>query len=448
MRTGEYKPLSLERTLGLLATSAAGLAESEASRRLETFGPNEIAEKAKNPFLEFVGRYWGPMPWLLELAMVLSFLLGHRLESAIIFALLTLNAVIGHLHSRSSQKAVALLKKKLAIKARVLRDGTWVSKDSRLAVPGDVLSVRIGDIVPADAKVMEGSLSMDESALTGESLPVAAPPLSVIYAGSVARGGEARCVVVNTGARTYFGRTAELVKRAKPVSHQEEVIMAIVKAMMSFGLAAAVLVAAYALSTKTGVLSVLTFVVIFLMGAVPVALPAVLAIVQAAGAMELARKKVLVTRLDSIEDAASIDILCLDKTGTLTENRLSVVDSYPLPGYGKDEVAAAAALASREEGMDLIDLAVIAYAERMEIDLRGFGRISYTPFDPSLKRTETVVEADGRRYRVVKGAVPVVESLCAAMAKETAATIDRTVEDFSRKGYRTLAIARAEGDEA
>ncbi|MDA8090910.1 MAG: plasma-membrane proton-efflux P-type ATPase [Nitrospiraceae bacterium] len=446
--TSEYKKLSAEDALDLLETSSGGLTEAEADNRLKKFGPNEITEKGKNPLLEFMRRYWGPMPWLLELAMGLSFLLAHRLEAGIIFALLTLNAVIGHMHSRSSQKAVELLKKKLAIKARVLRDGAWMTTVSREVVPGDVISVKIGDIVPADAKVLDGNLSLDESALTGESLPVEARALSVIYSSSVIKRGEAKCLVVNTGANTYFGRTAGLVKVAKPKSHQEDVIMAVVKYMMYFGIVASVLVGAYAFYIKTGILTIMTFTVIFLMGAVPVALPAVLTIVQAAGAMELARKGALVTRLDSVEDAASIDILCLDKTGTITENKLSVVEVKPFAGHKKEEVAAVAALASREEGMDLIDLAVIGHAAKEHTGFSGPVRqMSYIPFDPSTKRTEAVVESGRKRFRAVKGAAQVVSSMCRSADSQTMELLGQTVDDYSRKGYRTLAVARSMGDD-
>ncbi len=445
--TAEYKKLSLEKTISLLETSAAGLTASEAGSRLAAFGPNEITEKKKSPYIEFLRRYWGPMPWLLELAMALAFLLNHHLESIIIFALLTLNAIIGQMHSRSSQKAVELLKKKLAAKARVLRDGVWTVTDAIDIVPGDLISVKLGDIVPADAKIVDGQLSVDESALTGESLPLSASASAVIFSSTVIRRGEARCVVINTGANTYFGKTAELVKIAKPKSHQEEVMMAIVKYMMYLGIAASVLVASYALSIGTSIFSVLTFVVIFLMGAVPVALPAVLTIVQAAGAMELARKGALVTRLESVEDASSIDILCLDKTGTITQNRLSIVDVCPMPGYGKEDVTVAAALASQEEGMDLIDLAVIEYARKEKIDLGAYRKISYTPFDPSTRRTEAVAETDGRRFRAVKGAVQTVSSMCAAMDIKTAQARDKMLEDCSLKGYRTLAVARSGGND-
>ena len=288
--TSEHEKMSLEETLGFLEASKDGLSEAEARKRLETFGYNEITEKRQNPFLGFLSRYWGPMPWLLELAMALSFVLRHYFEGIIIFVLITVNAVIGFLHSRGSQRAVELLKKKLALRSKVLRDSRWVTREAREVVPGDIIAVRLGDIVPADARVISGELSMDRSSLTGESMPVASHPSEVVYSSSTVKRGEARCVVVNTGGNTYFGRTAELVRIARPKPHQEEVMMSIVKYMMYLGISASILVSAYAFIMDMGILSMLTFAVIFLMGAVPVALPAVLTIVQAVGAMELAKK--------------------------------------------------------------------------------------------------------------------------------------------------------------
>jgi H+-transporting ATPase len=445
--TSEYKKISVEAALRSLESSSTGLAESEAKSRLTRFGYNEIVEKKKNPFLDFLLRYWGPMPWLLELAMGLSFILKHDLEGIIIFVLLTVNAVIGHLHSRGSQKAVELLKKKLAIRAKVLRDGKWGMKEAKEIVPGDVIAVGLGDIVPADAVLINGELSIDQSALTGESLPVKVRPSDILYSGSVVGRGEARGLVVNTGANTYFGKTTELVKIAKPKSHQEEVMMAIVKNMMVLGIAAALLVSAYALVIHTGILLILTFAVIFLMGAVPVALPAVLTIVQSVGAMELAKRGALVTRLASIEDAASIDVLCLDKTGTITQNRLSVTDSLPFPGYKPEDVFTLAALASQEEGMDIIDLAIMEYAKTKGIDFNGYRQIEYTPFNPSIKRTEAIIEAAGKPFRIIKGAAQVVLSLCPGIDPGVIEKADRMVEEFSRKGSRTIAVARSEGDD-
>ena len=446
--TAEYKKISVEETLESLGTTANGLSLSEASERLEAFGYNEIVEKKKNALLAFLLRYWGPMPWLLELAMGLSFMLHHTLEGIIIFVLLTVNAVIGHLHSRGSQRAVALLKKKLAIKAKVLRDGEWVMQESRTLVPGDIIAAGLGDIVPADAKVLSGRLSVDASALTSESLPVEVQQSDIIYSSAVVRRGEARCVVVNTGANTYFGKTAELVRIARPKSHQEAVMMAMVKYMMYFGISALVLVLAYGLlaNLHEHIVTVLTLAVIFLMGAVPVALPAVLTIVQAVGAMELAGKGVLVTRLDSIEDAASIDVLCFDKTGTITQNRLSVSDAVPFSGARKEDVVVAAALASQKEGMDLIDSAVLEYAKTTGVDLKPYRQLSFKPFDPSIKRTEAVVEVEGRRFKAVKGAAQIVMSLCRELDRETKTKADAIIEDFSRSGFRTIAVARSEGD--
>jgi len=447
--TTDYKKISFEETFKFLETSIDGLSEAEARKRLEIFGSNEIVEKKKNPVLEFLLRYWGPMPWLLELAMALSFILRHYFEGIIIFLLLTVNAVIGHMHSRGSQKALELLKKKLAIQAKVRRDGQWRTKEASEIVPGDVIAVKLGDIIPADAKILSGEISVDQSALTGESLTVNANQSDIVYSGSVAKLGEARCVVVNTGINTYFGKAAELVSIAKPKSHQEEVMMAIVRYMMYLGIAALILVLTYGLvmHIQEHLVTVLTLAVIFLMGAVPVALPAVLTIVQAVGAMELAKKGALVTKLDSIEDAASIDILCLDKTGSITQNSLSVTDSIPLSGYKKEDVVTVAAMASQEEGMDIIDLAVIGYAKGMGVNFNAYKQISYTPFDPSIKRTEAIIETNGKQFRVIKGASQLVTSMCSGIDNETIDKANKTVEELSQKGYRTIAVARSEGDD-
>ena len=441
--TSEFKTLSIAETTDFLHSSENGLTDAAVKERLSIFGRNEITEKKKNPVLSFLKRYWGPMPWLLEFAMVLNFVLKHRLEGIIIFALLTVNAIIGFLHTRGSQKAVELLKQRLAIKAKVLRNGNWTTQEAGGIVPGDLLVVKLGDIVPADAKIISGDVSIDEAALTGESLPVDRQTSEVVYSGSVVRRGEAKCVVLNTGSNTYFGKTAELVKIAKPKSHQEEIMMNIVKDMMYLGIVGSLIVAAYAFAMHMSVLLILTFVVIFLMSAVPVALPAVMTIVQAATGMKLAEEGVLVTRLDSIEDAASISVLCLDKTGTITQNKLAVTDSIPYSGFTKDDVVRTAALSSRSEGMDLIDLAIIDYAKNQKVDLNSHKQVSYTPFNPAIKRTEAVIEADGKRYRAVKGAAQIVMGMCKGLDAETTADVDRQISEFSRKGYRTLAVAQS-----
>lgn len=451
IKTSDYKEIKLEETLQLLDSSAEGLTELKAGYRLKIFGYNEVTEKNVNQVLSFFKRYWGPMPWLLEFAAILSYAIGHLIDAIVIVVLLTINAVIGFRHSRSAGKALELLKKKLAIKVKLLRDGKWVTKEARELVPGDVLVLGLGDVIPADAKVIEGELSVDQSALTGESLPVEVGPSDVVYSGSIVRQGDAKVVAVNTGLKTYFGRTTELVKIAKPRSHQEDIMMAIVRYMMYLGIGAIVLVALYsaAFQAQVGIIPIVTFAVILLMAAIPVALPAVLTIAQAVTALELTRKGALVTRLDSVEDAASIDILYLDKTGTVTQNSLEVTDAIAFSGFSKKDVALAGAEASKEEGKDLIDLAVIAFANKIAGGYDHFKQMTYTPFHPSTKRAEAVIEEeDGRIFRVVKGAPQVIISICHGLSDVDRDSVIKTVEELSTKGYRTLGVARSQEDNA
>ena len=444
--TAYFADLPIEDAYSALNTSTSGLSENEVKKRINESGYNELSEKRKNPFVDFLGRYWGPMPWLLELTIVLSYVIGHYLEVGIVFGLLTLNAIIGFHHTRSSLKTLELLKKRLAIKAKVLRDREWVVKDAREIVPGDIIQVGLGDLIPADAKIVAGEVSVDQSALTGESLPVTTHQSGILYSSSIIKRGEAKALVLNTGANTYFGKTAELVKIAKPKSHQEQIMSAIVKYAMYIGIASlALVVVDAALTQVVDVLTIVTFALIFLMGSVPVALPAVFAIVLAVGAMELAKEGALVTRLNSIEDAASMEVLCLDKTGTITENKLSVTDPIPFQGFEKNEVALMASLASKEEIRDVIDLAVIDYAKNLPAPVQ-YTQGSFTPFDPATKRSEAIIEHDGTRFRVVKGAPQVILSLC-KVDDETGKNVNANVESLSKKGYRTLAVAKSPDDD-
>jgi len=442
--TSEYKVILTAETLRLLETSTDGLTSSDVQRRLNIFGHNEVTERKKKTIIEFLLRYWGPMPWLLELAIVLSAVLKNYLEAGIIFVLLTINTIIGQEQARGSQKVLEALKKRLAIKARVLRDGKWETIEAREIVPGDIISTGLGDIIPADAKLVMGDLSIDQSVLTGESLPVDVKESAIIYSGSIVKRGEAKCVVVNTGANTYFGKTAELVKIAKPKSYQEQIMLAIVRYMMFLGLGALVLVAIYTALIGTGILSILTFAVIFLMAAVPVALPAVMTIVQSVGATELARRGVLVTRLDSIEDAASIDVLCLDKTGTITQNKLSIGDVVPFATYTQEDVLVMAGLASQEQGKDAIDAAVLDYAKTVKFDLSSYKQVSFVPFEPSTKRSEATVTTGDKSFKVIKGAPQTVLALCKGLDDTTRTKANQTVEDLSIKGYRTLGVAKSD----
>jgi len=445
--TSEYNKISIEDMYKYLETNADGLSDAEANNRIEKFGSNEIVIKKQNSFFEFILRYWGPMPWLLEFAMGLAFALNHYFEGIIIFSLLMVNAIIGQIHSNDSQKVIDLLKKKLAIKSKVLRNKKWSEIDAKGIVTGDIISVKLGDIVPSDAKVISGELSIDQSALTGESLSKEIHPSDIIYSGSVATRGEATGVVVNIGANTFFGKTAELVKIAKPKSHQEAMMMVVVKYMIFLGVAASILVTVSALLMHLSVLIILTFVIVVLLGAIPAALPAVLTIVQSVGATELAKQGALVTKLDSVEDAASIDIVCFDKTGTITQNKLSVADSIPFYENKKEDVQRIAALTSQSEGLDLIDLAVIEYAKKSGVSFDGYKQISYIPFDPSTKRTEAIIETGTKRFKAVKGAAQVILSLCHDIDKGTLDEVNKTIDGFSRKGYRTIAVAGSEGED-
>jgi len=439
--TSEYKELSADDTLRFLETTEEGLSSQEAAARAAHYGRNEITEIKRNAFLDFFKRYWGPMPWLLEFAIVLTIVLQHYVESAIIFVLLSVNAVIGYFQSRNSQKAVEILKRKLKINTRVLRDGKWVLQEAKEIVPGDIITIKLGDLVPADVVIITGGVSADESALTGESLPKNLKPGDTIYSSSVIKRGEAGCVVVNTGTNTFFGKTVELVKIAKPKSKQEELMLTIVRYMMYLGVAASVIVALFALYLQKDILFILSFIVVFLIGAIPVALPAVLTIVQAVGALDLSRKGVLVTRLDSIEDAASIDVFCFDKTGTITQNKLSVVDSLSFGKYKKDDAVRFAALASAQEGMDAIDLAIINYSKSIRMDFEGYKQISYIPFNPEDKKTEATVESGGVSYTIYKGSSQTILDLCKETDSMTLAQVNKAIDGFSLKGSRTIAVA-------
>ncbi|MBC3887001.1 plasma-membrane proton-efflux P-type ATPase [Acetobacterium paludosum] len=444
--TSEYGNMSTEETIEFLETTTDGLSTDEAESRIKKFGFNKIVEVRKKPFLEFFKRYWGPMPWLLEFAIVLTIILGHYTESLIIFILLTVNAIIGYLQAQNSQKAVELLKKKLEIKARILRDHTWIIKDAKDLVPGDIIHIKLGDLVPADVKIIIGDISADESAITGESLPKDLHSSDIVHSSSIVKRGDANGLVLNTGANTFFGKTVELVKIAKPKSKQEELMMNIVKYMMYLGIAASIIVSLYALFLHKDFLFILSFIVVFLIGAIPVALPAVLTIVQAVGAMELSKSGVLVTRLDSIEDAASIDIFCFDKTGTITQNKLSVVDCIAFSKHSQDDVVKMAVLASQEEGLDAIDLSIINYSKSIKTSFDGYQQISYTPFNPENKKTEAIAAVNGIKFKIIKGAAQTIIALCEKLDIRTLAAANQAVERFSEKGSRTIAIAVSEDE--
>lgn len=442
--TDAYEGLSADEALAAQDSSEDGLSSGEAARRLRAYGPNEVAEKRKNPVLAFLKRYWGPMPWLLELAMVLALAIGHATEAVVIFILLTINAVIGQAQSASAARAVALLKKDLLVKTRTLRDGSWTDVTGRDLVPGDVISLALGNLVPADAFVLAGEAELDCSSLTGESLPRPVGTGGIAPSSAVVTRGALTALVVNTGAHTVYGKTISLVQEAHPRSRQQELLFLIVRYMMYAGVAASVLVGAYALATGHDLISIASLVVTFLMGAVPVALPAVLAIVQAAGAMALSHEGVLVTRLDSVEDAAALDVFCFDKTGTITQNQLEVTEVIPAGKHNADEAILLAALSSTRTGAEAIDAACLRAAEARGIDRAGASQLSYTPFEPETKRTEATARlADDRIVHLVKGAPKTVLDLCGNTAGDIREDALSQVRNMSERGLRAIALACA-----
>lgn len=420
-----------------------GLTGEEAARRLGEQGPNEVPERRRSPVLAFLGRYWGPMPWLLELAAVLALAVGHATEAVVILVLLTVNAVVGTVQSSTARRAVALLRRDLAVRVTTLRDGTWGQVPARELVPGDVVSLALGNVVPADVRVASGEADADLSSITGESLPRAVLPGDELPAGAVVSHGSIRAVVTATGERSALGRATALVRDAAPRSRQQELLFLIVRYTMYAGVAASVAVSAYALACGRSLLDVASLVITFLMGAVPVALPAVIAIVQAASAMTLARDGVLVTRLDSVEDASSIDVFCFDKTGTVTKNRLELTDVVALGDREEGEVLRLAALASERTGAEAIDAALLVAAEGRSALRDGDHQASYVPFDPARKRTEAVAElADGTHALLVKGAPQTVAALCPTAPDG----LDDHVSALSDRGLRCVALAAGEDE--
>ena len=425
----------------------AGLTGSEAAARLRRDGPNEVAEPRAHPIARFAAKFWGVSPWMLELIAVLSFLLQKTADLWVALALLVANAVIGFVQEQRASSAVEALRSQMRVMARALRDGSWQPVAARELVRGDVVRLRAGDFVPADVRLAEGELRIDQSALTGESRDVERGTGDTVYSGSVVRRGEATALVTATGATTYFGRTTQLVASARPTLHVEAVIARVVKWLFLIVAALVLAVAVAAMSAGHRALDVLPIALVLLMSAVPVALPVMFTVSMAAGARELARHGVLVTRLSAAEDAATMDVLCVDKTGTVTMNRLAVTGVIALGKASEPEVLEAGALASQEADQDPIDLAFIAAASerRASPGEPAASQVSFAPFDAQSRRTEAVVEQGQRRLRVVKGAVRTVAARCGAAAGEIEA-LEARVADSARAGYRTLAVARGPED--
>jgi H+-transporting ATPase len=430
-----------------LGSAPEGLTQVEAQKRLAQYGPNELEEKKTNLFLKFLSYFWGPIPWMIEAAVILSGVVGHWPDFFIILVLLISNAVVGFWEEHQAGNAIEALKAKLAIKARVKRDGKWVNPAARELVPGDVIRLRLGDIVPADARLLEGDeVEVDQSALTGESLPATRKPGEAVFSGSIIRQGEIGALVYATGSDTYFGKTAQLVEGAQTVSHFQRAVLKIGNYLIILAVALVAVIITVAIFRGDPILTTLQFALVLTVAAIPVAMPTVLSVTMAVGARLLAKKQAVVSRLVAIEELAGVDVLCSDKTGTLTQNKLSLGDPFSVKDIPVDQVILAGALASRADNNDTIDLAVLGGLKSKDA-LQGYEVTHFQPFDPVHKRTEaTVKTGDGKTFRVSKGAPQVILEL-AADGPQIKPDVEKAVNEFAARGFRSLGVARAEGED-
>jgi H+-transporting ATPase len=441
----ELKSLPMAEVEKRLGSSPDGLTGAEATKRLAQYGPNEIAEKTTSPLRKLLTYFWGPIAWMIEVAVLLSGILGHWSDFFIILVLLIANAAVGFSEERSAGKAIDALKAQLAVNARVQRDGKWINPPARELVPGDVIRMRLGDVVPADARLLDGDpVEVDESALTGESLPATRKPGDAVFSGSIVRQGEIGALVYGTGADTYFGKTAELVQDTGATSHFQKAVLKIGKFLILLALFMVVVIAVVSTLRGEPILTTLQFVLVLTVAAIPVAMPTVLSVTMAVGARLLAKKKAIVSRLVAIEELAGVDVLCSDKTGTLTQNKLTLGDPFAAGKVPVDQVLLCGALASRADDNDTIDLAVLAGLSDDKA-LNDYTVTHFQPFDPVGKRTEATVKgADGKSFKVTKGAPQVILEL-AGDTRAVTAGVDKAVGEFAERGFRSLGVARAEG---
>ena len=447
MKPEEMAEASAEDLMSELSSDVVGLSSSEAESRLLKYGSNEIAEKRVNPIVKFLAYFWGPIPWMIEVAAVLSALLGRWEDFVIISLLLLMNGVVGFWQENKADRAIELLKKRLAPTARVRRDGKWIDLPARELVPGDVVRVRLGEIVPADVKLFEGDfLQVDESALTGESLPVEKKAADVAYSGSTVRMGEMNALVYATGMNTFFGQAAKLVEEATTQSHLQKAVIKIGDYLIMLAVALVALVFVVAFLRHESLIQTLQFALVLVVAAIPAALPAVLSVTMAVGAISLSKREAIVSRLVAIEEIAGIDILCSDKTGTITQNAIKVAELVPFEGFEEKDVLLSGLLASREEDRDPIDVAIIEKNKEEKIDPSGYNLKKFEPFDPVSKRTEAYVEGPEGSFKTAKGAPQSILSLVKGASENS--SVDENVNAFAAKGYRALGVARTDLDGA
>ncbi|XRO77198.1 plasma-membrane proton-efflux P-type ATPase [Methanocaldococcus sp. 10A] len=419
-----------------------GLSTEEARERLKIYGYNEIPEKKVHPIIKFLSYFWNPIAWMIEIAAILSAIIKHWVDFAIILILLIVNGVVGFWEEHKAENVIEYLKQKMALNARVLRDGKWKTILARELVPGDVVRVRIGDIVPADIILVDGDyLVVDESALTGESLPVEKKIGDIAYSGSIVKKGEMTGIVKATALNTYFGKTVKLVEKAEKVSSYQKMIINIGNYLIILAVILIAIMVAIELFRGKSLIETAQFALVLAVSAIPAAMPAVLSITMAIGALNLAKKDVIVKKLVSIEELAGVDILCSDKTGTLTKNQLVCGDIIALNNFSKEDVILFAALASREEDADAIDMAILNEAKKLGLaeKIKKYKIKKFIPFDPVIKRTEAEV-VNGEEFKVSKGAPHVILDLCNADENLRKKVIE-IVNKLAENGYRALGVA-------
>jgi len=413
-----------------------GLTKDEAQRRLNKIGPNTMPDTTEHLLRRALSKFWAPVPWMLEATIVLQIFLGDFTEAAVIAGLLVFNAALGLFQEGRAQATLAALKSRLALNASVRRDGGWLTVAAADLVPGDIVKLSLGGVVAADVRLTEGGVLLDQSMLTGESVPIEAGPGIQTFAGALVRRGEAIAEVSDTGVRTKFGRTAELVRTAHVVSSQQMAVLRVVRNLAIFSGVVIVLLVGYAHYLKMPLAEIIPLILTAILASIPVALPATFTLASALGARALAKKGVLPTRLSAVDEAATMDVLCSDKTGTLTRNELKVTNVHPMPGFDEAHVLALAALASSDGGGDPVDAAIRAKANTKPIT-DAPRLIKFVPFDPATKMSEaTIADQSGTEQRVVKGAFSVVIGLAQSSPSAQAA-----VTELEGQGFRVLAVA-------
>lgn len=416
-----------------------GLTSGEVTERLRVYGPNKVPEKRESFTTVFLRKFTGLTPYAIEVAAAISFVLGRYIDFAIMVSLLLVNAVIGVIHEQRAERAVEMLKSKLKVTVKALRDGSWVDVAAEDVVPDDIVKLSMGDIVPADGVIVEGSVMVDESALTGESIPAEKSVNDEVYAGTTVVRGEAIVRVTKTGVRTRFGRTVELVQVAKPRLLIEEVTNSITKWLLIVDSFFIALVVVKLVVAGLELTELLPFTLTLLLASIPIALPAMTTITLALGSVELAKSGIIVRRLEAVEAASMMDVICLDKTGTITENKIVVSKVVPLTErYSEEDVMRFAVLVTEEVTRDPIEIAIRQKAREMNIDTSGAKILEYKPFTPETKVSEAIVQLEGRELRVVKGAPQVLVQMAVNADRER---IEAVVTELGKEGLRPLAVA-------